>query len=65
MGSAIPGEEALNTAELARIETVIELCCRARDRLKPDASFRLRVLLDMTLLELGKELARLGTDPAA
>ncbi|WP_170249115.1 hypothetical protein [Methylobacterium haplocladii] len=54
----------LNTAERRKIEAVIELCREARERLQPNAPFRLRVLLDMTLLELGKELARLNGDRA-
>ncbi|GEO99237.1 hypothetical protein GCM10007887_28470 [Methylobacterium haplocladii] len=57
-------EVILNTAERRKIEAVIELCREARERLQPNAPFRLRVLLDMTLLELGKELARLNGDRA-
>lgn len=43
--------------ERARIEEVIELFLEARKRLGNNGSFTTRVLLDMLLLELGRELA--------
>ena len=58
-------EVILDTKERERIESVIELCRSAKKRLPSNASFRLRVLLDMTLLELSKDLAKRRDNRAA
>lgn len=47
----------MTTSERARIEQAIELFLEARKMLGSDGSFRSRVLLDMLLLQLGKEFA--------
>jgi hypothetical protein len=47
-----------DATERDRVESAIRRCRDAKEQLGPKASFRLRVLLDMTLLELEKELAR-------
>ncbi len=46
------------------IEQVIDLCLEAREKLGCQRSMRLRILLDILLLELGRELARLAEQEA-
>ncbi|MCE4222539.1 hypothetical protein HCU64_02135 [Methylobacterium sp. C25] len=58
-------EVILDTKERQKIESVIELCRNAKKRLPSNAPFRLKVLLDMTLLELSKDLAQRADDRAA
>lgn len=53
----------MSVIERDRIEAIVDLCLTARKRLGSDGSFRSRVLLDMLLLELGKELARHTCQP--
>ena len=54
----------MSALERVRLEEMIELFLETRKKLGSDGSFRVRVLLDMVLLELGKELAKSDDKPA-
>ncbi|GEO99009.1 hypothetical protein [Methylobacterium haplocladii] len=53
-------EVDVSSRERAKMEEVIELFLEARRRLGSDGSFTTRVLLDMLLLDLGRELVALS-----